>query len=73
MLNFQSKIVIEKLIKTRVVTDIVCSPKGYGGMGLRCFYKMNEACAIKQIWNLLNGDNLWCRWLKNKYLGQKSF
>lgn len=46
----------------------ICKPKNFGGLGLRHFSGMNEACITKLGWKLKCGDKaLWCQILKSKY------
>ncbi|GJX82048.1 RNA-directed DNA polymerase, eukaryota, reverse transcriptase zinc-binding domain protein [Tanacetum coccineum] len=44
----------------------LCSPKSQGGLGLRSFVLWNEVLLIKNLWNIIAGENtLWVKWMQN--------
>lgn len=47
----------------------ICKPKNCGGVGLRNWYKMNEAMGAKLVWSIYNNPTqLWVQILREKYL-----
>lgn len=52
-----------------VCWEKICRPKNKGGLGLRPFRLINQACLMKQIWNIANSkEDLWTKWIHAKYL-----
>ncbi|GKA82383.1 hypothetical protein Tco_0789131 [Tanacetum coccineum] len=42
----------------------LCSPKSQGGLGLGSFVLWNEVLLIKNLWNIIAGENtLWVKWV----------
>ena len=46
-----------------------CSPKKYGGLGLKNLGAWNKACIAKTVWAIaLKRDTLWVRWVHGRYI-----
>ena len=52
--------------------DILCRPKGQGGLGILNLQLQNKCLLVKWLVNLLNTNGIWQTILTNKYLGSKS-
>jgi len=51
--------------------DIVCTPKKYGGLGLKNLTAWNKACIAKLVCSVvMKKDMLWVKWVHKKYLKQ---
>jgi hypothetical protein len=48
--------------------NMVCSPRGQGGLGVLDLHKMNEALLAKWIWKLENTNGLWQTIIRHKYV-----
>ena len=46
----------------------MCQPKEEGGMGLRKMEQMNKAFIMKLAWGMVQENNLWVQFLKDKYM-----
>ena len=54
--------------------DSICTPKAFGGLGIRKMREVNLALISKLGWQLLNNsDSLWVSQLQGKYLNSNSF
>ncbi|KAK9049037.1 hypothetical protein SSX86_031996 [Deinandra increscens subsp. villosa] len=59
----------------KVSWNVVCRPKGEGGLGIRCITDMNRALLAKHVWSILTRrSSLWVDWiytyrLKNRTSG----
>ncbi|KAL5555562.1 hypothetical protein UlMin_037798 [Ulmus minor] len=54
--------------------DKICSPKSFGGLGLRRSYDMNHALLAKWSWDLISGKSSLClSMLNGKYLQDTTF
>ncbi|XP_019058995.1 PREDICTED: uncharacterized protein LOC109117009 [Tarenaya hassleriana] len=52
----------------------VCTPKKYGGLGLRRVEVWNRILCLRLIWLLFTkGGSLWVAWVKSNLLADKSF
>ena len=48
--------------------DIICTPKGEGGLGFRKARNFNNSFLMKLAWNLINNkEALWVQVMRNKY------
>ncbi|KAJ8422631.1 hypothetical protein Cgig2_001140 [Carnegiea gigantea] len=51
--------------------DTVCTPKKYGGSGLKNLNAWNKACIAKLVWSVaMKKDMMWVKWVHEKYLKQ---
>jgi hypothetical protein len=48
--------------------NMVCSPRGHGGLGVLDLHKMNEALLAKWLWKLENTNGLWQTIIRHKYV-----
>ena len=48
--------------------NMVCSPRGHGGLGVLDLHKMNEALLAKWLWKLENMNGLWQTIIRHKYV-----
>ena len=49
--------------------DVVCSPKNYGGTGIRDMVRMNLALGSKIMWSIVSGEKGWWKEiLRKKYM-----
>uniref|UniRef100_A0A6N2KBG0 Reverse transcriptase zinc-binding domain-containing protein n=1 Tax=Salix viminalis TaxID=40686 RepID=A0A6N2KBG0_SALVM len=46
----------------------MCQPKEEGGMGIKNMETMNKAFIMKLAWGVAQGNSLWVRLLKEKYM-----
>ena len=54
--------------------DSICTPKAFGGLGIKNMREANLALISKLGWQLLNNSNsLWVSQLQGKYLNSNSF
>ena len=51
--------------------EIINKSKKYGGLGIKNIQKMNISLLCKWWWKLENGDGLWQKLIKGKYLYQE--
>jgi hypothetical protein len=42
-------------------------------MGLRNLEELNRALYVKLIWKIINEEGIWAKYMKRKYIGNKSF
>ncbi|PRQ37815.1 putative RNA-directed DNA polymerase [Rosa chinensis] len=61
--------------KTHLVSwELVCRPKEFGGLGIKCTKDMNQAMLAKIGWRMFQGDKgLWSDVLHHKYVKQVDF
>ena len=52
--------------------DVVCSPKGWGGLGVKDLGCMNIALLCKWLWRLETSDGMWQNFMYRKYDGNKT-
>lgn len=57
----------------KIYWDDVCKTKTEGGLGVRIIDEVTKAMAIKLLWNYINGDTLWAKWMQNKYCKKANF
>ena len=51
-----------------------CTPRKYGGIGLKNLGAWNKACIAKIVWAItLKKDCLWVKWVHGRYLKQKEW
>ena len=54
--------------------DTICTPKKYGGLGLKNLTAWNKASVAKLVWCVaLKKDMLWVKWVHEKYLKQNDW
>jgi len=52
--------------------EVVCTPKDQGGLGVLNLGVHNKCLLSKWLFKLINGDGVWQKLLKNKYLRDKT-
>ena len=51
-----------------------CTPKKYGGLGLKNLGAWNKACIAKTVWAIaLKEDLLWVKWVHGRYIKQQDW
>ena len=55
-----------------VAWDLVCLPKGHGGLGIRKVTHLNHALLANQLWHIFQGTRVWKDILAEKYLRRQS-
>lgn len=58
---------------SKIPWEILCREKEEGGMGLRNLEELNRALYVKLIWKIINEEGIWAKYMKRKYIGNKSF
>ena len=58
--------------KYRLAWEILCQPKFQGGLGIHNLDVQNKCLLSRQLFKLLNEDDLWQELLRNKYLNDKT-
>lgn len=53
--------------------DNVCKTKSEGGLGIKRIKDIAKATAVKMLWNFIQGDTLWGKWMHNKYCKNDNF
>ncbi|KAG8372571.1 hypothetical protein BUALT_Bualt12G0079900 [Buddleja alternifolia] len=53
--------------------NFICSPKEFGGLGLRKLRDMNRALVSKLAWKICVESSLWTNFLRSKYLRDTHF
>lgn len=54
--------------------DKICTPKNYGGLGIKNIKILNQAYILKLGWRLkIDHNSLWSRTIRGKYFHNKSF
>lgn len=51
----------------------VCKNKSEGGFGIHRIEEVAKVIAVKLLWNYLQDDSLWEKWMCNKYCNNKNF
>lgn len=52
----------------------MCTPKCYGGLGLKDLRKWNDTLLSKHVWNIVNNRNsLWVKWVYQFHIKDRSF
>lgn len=60
--------------KSPISWNTVCTPKSYGGLGIRNIKLLNQAFILKMAWRLRSDEeSLWGKTLKGKYFPHQSF
>lgn len=57
----------------KIAWDKICKSKKAGGLGIRNINDLREVCNLKLFWRFINGNSLWAKWMKAKYLKNKNF
>lgn len=53
--------------------DLACRTKSKGGVGIRRLEDISKATSIKLVWNFLQGESLWAKWMHDKHRANKNF
>lgn len=57
----------------KVNWDDVCKTKSEGGYGIRRIDEMAKAVVVKLLWNYIQGNSVWAKWMQSKYCKSASF
>ena len=57
-----------------IAWENTCTPRKYGGLGLKNFIAWNKARIAKLIWSIAQKkDILWVKWVHERYLKQQDW
>lgn len=51
----------------------VCKTKSEGGQRIRRIEDLTKAVAVKLLWNYIQVDSLWAKWMQSKYCKNNNF